>query len=207
MRWLQLRIMRTRQLRLEPLVRMPLLDVHIHVRTGATLLGTVRTIVELQSRVYGHVLLQIALLLKTLLAVCALQIRGQLVGIFDVRPQCCARAACLGAVRADGVGAVVGESMQPQTVLILQPDHAYRTLHRWRHNALMLQQMTLEGRFELEFLATYIADMRMQILVYGLYVPSQSMHIGKAARERQRKRERASEYTFQSELASSRLPI
>lgn len=119
MRWLQLRIMRTRQLRLEPLVRMPLLDVHIHVRTGATLLGTVRAIVELQSRVYGHVLLQIALLLETLLAVCALQIRGQLVRIFNVCPQCCARAARLGAVRADGVGAVVGEPMQPQAVLIL----------------------------------------------------------------------------------------
>lgn len=56
----------------------------------------------------------------------------------------------------------------------------------------MLQQMTLEGRFKLEFLATYIADMRMQILVYGLYVPSQPMHIGKAARERERESERVS---------------
>lgn len=123
---------------------MSLLDVHIHVRAGATLLGAMRAIVELQSRVYGHVLLQIALLLETLLAVRALQVRGQLVRVLDVRAQCCARAARLGAVRADGVGAVVREPMQSQAVLVLQPYHAYGTLHRRRNNALMLQQMTLE---------------------------------------------------------------
>lgn len=167
---------------------MALLDVHIHVRAGATLLGTVRAVVELQARVYGHVLLEVALLLEALLAVRALQVRRQLVRVLHVRPQCRPRAARLGAVRADGVGAVVSEPMQTQAVLVLQPHHADGTLHRWCHHALMLQQMTLEGGFELELLATNVAHMRVQVLVYGLDVPSQSMHVGKAARERERER-------------------
>lgn len=52
----------------------------------------------------------------------------------------------------------------------------------------MLQQMTLEGGFELELLATNVAHMRVQVLVYGLNVPSQSMHVGKAAKEREEDR-------------------
>lgn len=68
---------------------MSLLDVHIHVGATAAFLGAMGAIVELQTGMYGHMLLQIALLLKTLLAVRALQICRQFVGIFDVGAQRC----------------------------------------------------------------------------------------------------------------------
>jgi len=82
--WLKLWIMGSGHFRLEPFIGMSLFDVHIHVGTGSTFLGTMRAIVELQSRVYGHMLLQIALLLKALLTIRTLQICGQFMGIFDM---------------------------------------------------------------------------------------------------------------------------
>jgi len=135
---LELGIVRTRHLGAQPLVRVALFDVDVHVGAGAALLWAMRAVVQLQARMDGHVFVQVALLLECLLAECALQIGGQLVGVLHVTPERCARGAGLAAVRTHGVRAVVRESVEAQAVLVLQPDPAHRALHRRRHHTLVL---------------------------------------------------------------------
>lgn len=176
----ELRIVRACHLGAQPLVRVTLLNVDIHIGAGTALLGAMRTVVQLQARVDGHVLVQVALLLEGFLAERALQIGGQLVGIFDVTAERCARCAGLATMRTHGVRAVVCEAVQAQAVLVLQPNTADGALHSRGHDALVLQQMALEGGLELELLPANVANVTMQVFVDGLDVPSQAVYIGKA---------------------------